>query len=228
MKSTQKWFLIPPAIAALLILGTLSMQGPAPKSPAKQPAPAAEPRPTPPESTTEDLPRTARTAPTPPRTPDLWQMASALVGVLLLGAGGILVLRRLRNGPGAPRSGSLVTLRQSLRLGGRQAVHVLEFDEKLLLVGEHERGLVLIDSGKLPERTADEAEVLARGLPGLAVDAIAGDDEDDGAVPKNLVIPRPDAPPARRLPTPPATRPAPAAGVGLNDFRNLLQKVGRA
>ena len=119
-----------------------------------------------------------------------------------------------------------MALRQTLRLGARQALHAIEFDERIVLVGESDKGLVLIEHGKLPERAADEAEVLSRGELGRRIDAVAAD-EDEGAVPKDLVIPRPDNP-ARRLPKPPVEPATPAKKPGLGDFRNLLQKVGRA
>jgi flagellar biogenesis protein FliO len=231
MKSMPKWFLIPPAVAALLILGTLSMQpggkavdkavdkgidkaDTSAKSDARaersEAAPTAAPAAAP----------AARAQPTLPRAPDLAQVIPALVGVLLLGVGGVWLLRRLRHGPRAGGTASLLALRQTLRLSARQAVHAIEFDDRILLIGASERGLALLDSGRLPERAADEHDVLARAT-----------DDDDGAVPKNLVIPRPAGAPARRLPTPPATATArePArAAPGLADFRNLLQKVGRA
>lgn len=245
MKSTSKWFLIPPALAALLILGSVAMQGgvanfiPTKIAPttgtaknglAAAAAPAVESPAatnTPPTTTTDTSGSLAarRSDPVLPRAPDLWQMASALAGVLLLGWGGVLVLRRLRRGARVAGGTSLLTLRQTLRLSSKQAIHAIEFDERILLVGEHERGLALLDSGRLPERAADEAELAAR--PATAkVDAIAGDD-DDGAVPKDLVIPRPANQPVRRLPAPaaaPGKRPAP----GLADFRNLLQKAARS
>jgi len=228
MKSMPRWFLIPPAVAALLILGTLSMQGPASTRGEATPPPATTAEPVTTRTATNT---TRRDAPPLPRTPDLMQTVSALIGVLLLGAGGVALLRRLRGTAQAPRGATLLTLRQTMRLSPRQALHAIEFDDRLLLVGESERGLSLLDSGKLPERAADEAEVLARS-PHAAAAAPAGEgDLDDGAVPKDLVIPRPPATAARRLPTPPATpartdeaRPA----MGLADFRNLLQKVGRA
>jgi len=240
MKSTSKWFLIPPALAAMLILGTVSMQGGTPKPAAGKPGQAAAaqaaiespvltraPVVTAPAAAT-DLAgglSAKRADPVLPRAPDLWQMASALTGVLLLGCGGVLVLRRLRRGARSGGSSSLMTLRQTLRLSAKQAIHAIEFDDRILLVGEHERGLALLDTGKLPERAADEAEVVARGAA-AKVDAIVGDD-DDGAVPKDLVIPRPVNPPARRLPAP-AAAPVKRANPGLADFRNLLQKAARS
>lgn len=224
MKPMPKWLLIPPAVALLMVLGPLSMQGETPanaasKTPRLQ-QPEAEPAPT--TGANRQAPKPLVT----PRSPDLLQMGSALVGVLLLGVVGIMVLRKLRGGATPTRSGSpLATLRQTLRLSGKQALHAIEFDDRILLVGEHERGLVLLDSGKLPERAADEAEVLARHQ---APTRTAEPDEDEGATPRNLLIPRPEVPPARRIPTPPATQAAPRATPTVTDFRNLLQKAGRS
>jgi flagellar biogenesis protein FliO len=221
MKSMPKWLLVPPAVA-LLLLGPLSMQGGS--AAASKPLAAEAPPAAPPAAAEADPARTVRT-PQVPRTPDLWQMGSALVGVLLLGVGGVMLLRKLRGGATPTRGSTLATLRQTLRLSARQAIHAIEFDDRILLVGEHERGLVLIESGRLPDRAADEATVFARH--GGAGTAGPGAPED-GAVPKDLVIPRPDNPGRPRLPTPPVM-PAPARQFGgLNDFRALLQKAGRA
>ena len=213
-KSLPKWLLIPPAVAALLLLGTLSMQG-APGRAADEPTTNA--------ATTG---KPAAKVPIVPRTPDLWQMGSALLSVLLLGGGGLLALRRLRQGA-APTSGSsLVSLRQTLRVSPRLTVHAFEFDERILLVGENDKGITLLDSGKLPERAEDEVEVAAR--------ASLTDAGDDGAVPKDLLIPRPNPTPVRRLPKPP-TAPTPTGAPGkaarsnlMADFRALLQQAGRS
>ncbi len=219
MKATSKWLMIPPAVAMLILLGPLSMQAGSSKTVTSDGPPATA-------AATEEAKSTARAVPALPRTPDLWQMSSALVGVLLLGVGGILVLRRLRGGRAPARGSTLVTLRQTLRLG-RHAVHVLEFDDRILLVGEHERGLALLEGCKLPDRSADETEVLARHATAAPTSAGTTAD-DDGAVPRNLVIPHRHPMPPRRLPTPPVTATAARGNVGLNDFRALLQKVGRA
>ncbi len=226
LKSMPKWLCIPPAVALLLVLGPLSMKGsPTAGNPAAL-APGVDPGTTP-IAALEDTTRTGRSAPTLPRTPDMWQITSALVGVLLLGVGAVLVVRKLRGGAVPTRGAApLAMLRQTLRLSSRQAIHAIEFDDRILLVGEHERGLVLLESGRLANAATDEAEVLARHARPVPV---VGEDEDDGAVPKNLVIPRPPQRPAQR----PARGSTPAAtaaqrDVGLNDFRTLLQKVGRA
>lgn len=116
MRAIPKWLLFPPLVAALVILGPLSMQSTAPAW----------------------------------SWPDLWQMTAALVGLVLLGfvvlgAGGLVPRLRQR---GQPALGpKLVTLRQTLRLSAQQSVHAIEFDDRILLVGEHERGLVLLETG---------------------------------------------------------------------------------
>lgn len=225
MKSMPKWFLIPPAVAALLILGTLSMQSGADAAGDKRPPANDAPRAAAAGNTNPTGAPNRREAAPLPRTPDLTQMVSALAGVLVLGIGGAVLLRRLRGPVRAPRGASLLSLRQTLRLSQRQAVHAIEFDDRILLVGESERGLTLLDGSGLPERAADEAEVAGRAThtaPPLA------DDGDDGAVPKNLVIPRPANPLPRRRPAQLTPRSAEPAPVGLADFRNLLQKAGRS
>lgn len=220
MKSMPKWFLVPPAVAAMLVLGTLSMGGGA-KPAAKPTTPVVE------QDVAEAVPAvgTRREPLAGPKAPDLGQMVAALAAVLGLGVAGVYVLRQLRGPARATGGATLLTLRQSLRLSPKQTLHAIEFDERIVLVGESERGLTLIDGGRLPERIADENEVVGRA-PGRTLDVIA-DDHDDGAVPKNLVIPRPAAAAPRRTPTPPQSRTAEATP-SLTDFRNLLQKAGRS
>jgi flagellar biogenesis protein FliO len=154
------------------------------------------------------------TAPALPRTPDLWQMTTTLVGVLLLGGVGIFMLRRMRDGKARrpAGSGSVASLRQVLRLSGKHAVYAIEFDDRLLLVGDSDRGLTLLHQGRTPEKS-DEAIVAARA-----------EIEDEGAVPRNLAIPRPATPP-RTLPRPPLPTPRQSA---YGDFRSLLAKAGKA
>ncbi|MBM3974364.1 MAG: FliO/MopB family protein [Planctomycetes bacterium] len=228
MKSMPKWFLIPPAVAAMLVLGTLTMGNGSPKSAAPK-APAAVVAEAGDANVGENQPATAAVGRSQsiagPKAPDFSQMVAALAAVLGLGVAGVYVLRQLR-GPARASGGiPLLTLRQSLRLSPKQALHAIEFDERIVLVGESDRGLTLIDGGRLPERAADEAEVVGRPA-GRALDVVA--DDDDGAVPKNLVIPRPEQAPARRSPTPPATKAAASARPTLADFRNLLQQAGRS
>lgn len=232
MKSTPKWLLIPPAVAVLLILGPMSMGGGV-KSTSDQPASvqpsSTQPSTAPPKTAlpNANLPATPQSGADTagigslvPRTPDMWKLSSAFVGVLLLGVGGILVLKRMRGGATPSGTTALATLRQTVRLTTKQSLHAIEFDNRIILVGESEKGLALIDRGSLPDAASDEAAVLARRL----------EDEDEGAVPRNLLIPRPDQPPQRHAPAvTPAAAPskADAAIAKLNDFRTLLEKAGR-
>ncbi|MCB9877682.1 MAG: flagellar biosynthetic protein FliO [Planctomycetes bacterium] len=218
MKSTPKWLLIPPVVALLLVLGPMAMQQDQAKGGSADPAPAQQATARPAE---DAAPRASRSGGLVPRTPDMWQVGSTMVGVILLGVGGMLALKKLRGGAAPSSRTPVASLRQTLRLSTKQAVHAIEFDDRVLLIGESDKGLTLLDHGRLPESIADEVEVTSRAA------ALAAQDEDDGAVPKNLVIPRPATPPARRPVTPPATQPAPKQVPGLNDFRALLQKAGR-
>ena len=227
MKPLPKWFLIPPAAAAIVVLGSLT-QGSAAPARAANPAPATAPAGEPTPATDAPAATARRESPIGPKAPDLGQMLTALAAVLGLGIAGVYVLRQLR-GPARPSGdGKLMTLRQSLRLSPRHTLHAIEFDERIVLVGETERGLALIDGGKLPDRAADEAAVQARA----AAIAAADDDDDGGAVPKDLIIPRPERPlptrPLRAPATKPAAANAAASAPALADFRNLLQKAGRS
>lgn len=222
MKSTPKWLVIPPAVALLLLVGPLAMSGSddALRSPSSEPVLAAKPTLA---LTSSDKPEAlspgadARGGALPgsmvPRTPDLWTMTSTLVGVLLLGGVGLLGLKKLRGGATPQGAHNIATLRQTMRLGPKQALHAVEFGNRILLVGESEKGLALISSDELPDAAKDEATVLARSQPPAA--------EEEGATPKNLLIPRPDG--ERRAK--PAPSKADVAIAKLNDFRALLDKA---
>jgi hypothetical protein len=195
-KNLPNWLLLPPAAALLLLLGPLAMQ--------------------PPAVPVDTAPAGGQDAASATLGSHLWPAAGAVLGVLVLGAGVLVALRRPRGG-GAPAPGAAapIVLRQTLRLSARQAVHAIEFGGRVLLVGEHERGLVLLGAGGATEPSLDEGR--ARTGP---LRAAGAEDDDQGAVPKDLVIPRPPVAAARI-----------AAGVrrrnGLADFRALLQKAGR-
>ena len=118
-----------------------------------------------------------------------------------------------------------MTLRQTLRLAPNKTLHAVEFDGRLLLLGASEKGIALLHAGgSTADAAADEATIAQRSQ------AIVEADEDEGATPKNLVIPRPERP-AQKLPTPPATPSEPPAEKAqkdlLHDFRALLAKAGR-
>ena len=224
MPNNRKWLLLPPAVALLIVLGPLSMRGGDARTQAEVatvPAPEAA---TQVEPVQKDPKQKGNALPVP-RTPDLWQVASTLIGVLVLGGATVALLRRMRTAPATGNTGA-VTLRQTLRLAPNKTLHAVEFDGRLLLLGASEKGIALLHAGgSTADAAADEATIAMRSQTVVEIE-----DEDEGATPKNLVIPRPEKP-AQKLPTPPST-PAPAAAQKpsrdlLNDFRALLAKAGR-
>ena len=238
MSQNRKWLLLPPAAAVLLVLGSLSMQPKAKAEAPSTPAPVldapAEVPPSPPvdsQQNAQALPTgdAATKKPTLPTVPDPVQVISTLVGLLLLGGTGLFLLRRLRQGPRGSSTG-IVALRQSVRLSPKHSLHAIEFEGRLLLVGEGERGVQLVHSGDTLQASADEATIAARSHAGGpdAATAESGNDEE-GAVPRNLVIPRPDH--ALQTPRSQPQQPrqsAPESDPSMfHDFRSLLAKVER-
>lgn len=224
MPANRKWLVLPPAVALLIVLGPLSMRTADASAEKPTPGPVAAPAATP---TTQGPGTDSRTQPLPlPKSPDLWQITSTLLGVLLLGGASLMVLRKLRAAPATSGTGT-VALRQTLRVSARAALHAVEFDGKMLLVGSSDRGLVLLHAANPQADAAEDERTIAARSKHVDVD-----DEDEGAVPKNLVIPRPTTAPARRTPTAPAAPATPAmqsagARTLMDDFRTLLAKAGR-
>lgn len=230
MQSKFKWLFLPPAIALVLFLGPLQSGAGAGTKPVTEAAAAQDTR-----STSGNRNGTVgRPGTTPvqgsaiPEMPGGWQVMSTLVGVLLLGGVGLALFKRAKSATG-PREGEFVSVRQSVRLSQRHTVHALEFDGAVLLVGECEGNLSVIQQGgAVPDRARDEAEIRSRY-----------DEEDEGAVPRDMVIPRPDAATRRALPTAPDTdratgqpairragvAPNGSAAAKLASFKNLLARA---
>ena len=226
MPNNRKWLLLPPAVALLIVLGPLSMRTNTARATDVPQAEVAEAQPLPealPAAT--QSPKGKTNALPVPRTPDLWQVTSTLIGVLLLGGATLMVLRRMRTAPATGSTGA-VTLRQTLRLAPNKTLHAVEFDGRLLLLGASEKGIALLHAGgAAADAAADEATIAARSQAAVAIE----EDEDEGATPKNLVIPRPPKP-QQKLPTPPAVANEKAQPSGrdlIADFRTLLSKAGR-
>ena len=180
-----------------------------------------------------------------PKMPDTWQVIASLIGVLLLGVIGLGVLRRVRNaqiGAGRPEGGAPpLALLQSLRLTPKHTVHVVRFDEQVLLLGEAEAGLNVLQALPGWQSALDEREVANRAV---AAEPAAGPRiDEDGAVPRDMVLPRPSRG-ATGQPKAPRTQsaidevgtttPAPSPTVlepqvaPVNDFRTLLQRAKTA
>ncbi|MHC5064180.1 MAG: flagellar biosynthetic protein FliO [Planctomycetota bacterium] len=134
--------------------------------------------------------------------PGMDQMVSTLLGVLILGSVGLVIFARLRK-PKSSGTSTLVSHRQSLRITPKHHVHVLEFDNQLFLIGTCESSVNVLKVSDSPDGNVDEMEIAQRE-----------DDEDEGAVPKDLIIPRP---PARQA------KPKPSLDVA--QFKKLLAKA---
>jgi len=188
MQAKYKWLLVPPAIALILFLGPLRGSSenlnPATNSPPKTEGTAGEP------------------GSGIPAMPGMDQLVSTLLGVLILGAIGIVVFARMRK-PKSSGSSTLVEHRQSLRITPKHHVHVLEFEDQLFLVGSSDAGLSILKVSDSPDANADEMELAHRE-----------EEEDEGAVPKDLIIPRP---PAKKLRT--------RQSLDIAQFKKLLAKA---
>ena len=194
MQARYKWLLLPPAIALVLFMGPLRRVG----------LPSAD------SGSTQDIEAEVGRSIVP--LPDIWQVTSTLLGVLLLGGAGIMFLARFRRGP-SPRRGDLMSLRQSLRLSARHSVYAVQFDNSLLLLGESDNHLTLIRLGRDPEQLEDEEQLVSREA-----------DEEEGAVLRDMVIPRPQEPATKvvrssQIPKPGRSRPS------LDEFKELLRRV---
>jgi flagellar biogenesis protein FliO len=165
MPNNRKWLLLPPAVALLIVLGPLSMRSDTTRATDVPQAEVADAQPLP-EATPSPK---GKANPLPvPRTPDLWQVTSTLIGVLLLGGATLMVLRRMRTAPTTGSTG-VVTLRQTLRLAPHKTLHAVEFDGRLLLVGASEKGLQLLHAGGAAADAAADVEMtpLAKLLASL-------------------------------------------------------------
>ncbi len=195
MIAKYKWLFLAPAFALALFLGPLQ------RTEAKGSSGDAE-KTTP---STEQAPKGGDTTRNASKsgiaTASNWQIGTTLLGVLMLGAAGIIVFAKLKNTATGAGQG-IITMRQSLRLSGKQALYAIQFDDKLLLLGECDGTLQVLGQTTDGNATADEAEVLARS------------EEDEGAVPRDMIIPRP----TRR-----ATSTVDAKG--MENFKTLLAKA---
>ncbi len=152
-----------------------------------------------------------------PQMPSFWQISSTLIGVLLLGVVFVGLMRKLReNRSSAP--GSALSLRQSLRLSAKHQVHAVQYQDQILVLGTSDHNISVLLTGEDPGIADDELTVLDR------------DELDEGAVPRDMILPRP-AKPRTKAPTKPRARTGAETGLGdtdakkLADFRALLKRA---
>ncbi|MBK8979742.1 MAG: flagellar biosynthetic protein FliO [Planctomycetes bacterium] len=203
----RRWLWAAPALAVLLVLGTWDppARGGPPDSAVRAEPPA---NPVAPGTATATAPRQQLAGAGLPRFPSLWEVGLALAGVLLAGGVAVWVLARVRNPTataGRARDGrGPIALRQSLRLSAKNTVHAVEFDGRVLLIGESEHGTALLAASDAEREAAAVAE------------------RDDGAEPRDLLIPRPARAAARRAAPAPDRRHPEAQPAQLAHFEELL------
>lgn len=212
MQASLKWLLVPPALALVLFLGPLRDFG-ASTPPTGSPENASIDS----GNAKRDPKATRATTPAVPSLPNLSQATSALVGVLLLGGTFVFLLGKLRQGR-APSKGAHISVRQSVRLTPRNSLHAIQWDDRLLLVGECDGKLAVLKETADPQIALDEATVAQRAV----------EEEDEGAVPRDMIIPRSATKPARTAAVKPPTTPAAAAATkALEEFTALLNRAQR-
>ena len=225
MQASLKWLLVPPALALLLFLGplrdfgrdggrdtggaeTASTEGTGAARPARTTGADRTDKAT--DKTTD---KTTDKQKTLPALPSLPQTAGTLVFVLALGATFVWLLAKLKRRGAGPK-GDLVVVRQSTRLSPRQQLHVVQWDDRLLLLGESDGKLAVLREAADPQVAADERAATS-----------AADDDDDGAVPRDMLIPRAPAK-AKAAATPAAAaRPSAKARAALAEFKALLNRA---
>lgn len=191
MPAKFKWLLLPPAIALILFLGPL-------RGGIGTVAPTDEGQ--------GSIPPTAITPGEGiPVIPGMDQIISTLLGVLILGAVGIIVFAKTRKPKSSGLRTGLVEHKQTLRVTAKHQVHVLQFDGQLLLLGTCESNMTILRSGESSDATADELALVARDQE---------EEEEEGAVPKDMILPRPSGKRAQLPKT-----------MNLSQFTKLLAKA---
>jgi len=214
MRSKYAWFLLPPILALIVFLGPLQNLNDS-TSPANntKTSTSADANAKVNADTSPAAARRSEIGSQLPQLPNLWQISSTLVGVLLLGVVFLGLFRKLKE-TSRVTPGSPLVLRQSLRLSAKHHVHAVQYEDQILVLGACDNSISVLCTGENPDVAEDEATIRDR------------DEEDEGAVPRDMVLPRPDKQP-RRLPKQPAVGPglAEEAARKLSNFRTLLKRA---
>jgi len=209
MRSKYAWLLLPPILALIVFLGPLQNLNDGTGSVTGTPAGTTT-------GTANGTPRRASVGSQVPKLPGFWQITSTLAGVLLLGVVFLGLMRKLRENSQATPSSPLV-LRQSLRLSARHHVHAVQYEDRILVLGACDNNISVLCTGEDPSVADDEAAVRDRDRD--------QEDQGEGAVPRDMVLPRPDKQ-QRRLPRKPAAKTGLVEETArkLASFRTLLQR----
>ena len=148
------------------------------------------------------------------------KLSLGLMGLLILAGGTIYLIRKAQGGLETVKDRE-IKLKESRRLSGKRVLHLVRAADRMLLLAESEHGLHLI-SDLTPSEEVLAAEDLATELQAarsLAVDL--HEDEDDGAILRDMVIPRPEIP-GKQTQTAKA-KPSPHT---VAEFKKILQQLG--
>ncbi len=187
MKSKYAWLLLPPLMAFIIFMGPMKSSDNSPvKANSAQEAPVAK------SAIGSKL----------PETPSLWQIGTSLAGILLVGVAGIMLFARFKGQGGVTVNGDYLTLRQTLRLNAKQKIYAVECEDQVLLLGESDNNLCVLNARPNRQLVEDAEEVFNRE-----------DELDEGAVPRDMIIPRMAPKPRQQK-----------SSASLSDFKTLLKR----
>lgn len=90
-----------------------------------------------------------------PLGPDFTELATMLGLVLIVGVAGLIVLRRVKQTQQGGDDQGPLRVRQTVRVGQRHRLHAIEFEGRVLVVGDSEQGLSLLTEERLANHDAD-------------------------------------------------------------------------
>lgn len=202
-----KLFLLIPLAAGLLVLSSMIQPKASEGTPRSE---TVSPRITPKRASTSDA----------EFLPMGLKLSLGLMGLLILAGGTIYLIRKAQGGLETTKDRE-IKLKESKRLSGKRVLHLVRAADRMLLLAESEHGLHLI-SDLTPSEEVLAAEDLANELQASrTLTQAPDDDEDDGAILRDMVIPRPDKPNQHSHPA--RGKPAPHT---VAEFKKILQQLG--
>ena len=152
-----------------------------------------------------------------PDTPASANATSWIIALLALTVGVLLIakMRRIDSETVRSSGGEIMRLRQSLRVSSTHRIHAIEFDSKILLIGESEHQLVVLQASDIPTIVGEVRETQRH-----SEFAIQGVDLKDTRRPRREAsgtapIPAAETTPERRA----------IAAANLANFKSLLQQA---
>ncbi len=150
------------------------------------------------------------------------KLSLGLVGLLILAGGTIYMIRKAQGGLETVKDRE-IQVKESRRLSGKRLLHVVRAADRLLLLAESEHGLHLL-SDLTPSEEVLAAQDLAKELQAArTLAANTQEDDDEGAILRDMVIPRPENKGKRPQGNPAKAKPSPHT---VAEFKKILQQLG--